>query len=159
MKRLLLTALVLSVLMMPMSLRSQEPSRDEKTILNLSADFIASFNDLDWERFRKFFDDEATIIHPAQFPRRLDGRAAYEPAWQTVFDKVRKESGRSAAPYMQLKPLDLEVQMLNDVAIVTFHLDRGKNSIGRRTLVWHKNGDGWKIVHLHASNVDAGDGP
>jgi hypothetical protein len=40
--------------------------------------------------------------------------------------------------------------MLNRAAIVTFHLDRGHSSTGRRTLVLRKGADGWKIVHLHA---------
>jgi len=149
------------LLLFPGSLKSETPSTsDEATVRRLAADFIVAFNNLDWEKFRVFFDDNATIFHPAQFPRRLAGRSEYEKAWLAVFDGIRTSSGRSKPPYMELRPEDMEVQLLNDVAIVTFHLNRGPNSLGRRTLVWRKSSQQWRIIHLHASNVElAGDAP
>ncbi len=55
-------------------------------------------------------------------------------------------------PYMTLDPKDLEVQMFSDAAVVTFHLENDR-SLARRTFVLAKEGNSWKIVHLHASNV------
>jgi ketosteroid isomerase-like protein len=149
------------LLLLPGLLKSQTPSEDdEATVRRCSADFIVAFNNLDWEKFRVFFDDNATIFHPAQFPRRLVGRSEYEKAWLDVFAGIRTGSGRSKPPYMELRPEDMEVQLLNDVAIVTFHLNRGHNSIGRRTLVWRKSSQEWRIIHLHASNLElAAGGP
>jgi hypothetical protein len=40
-----------------------------------------------------------------------------------------------------------------DVAIVTFHLDDRPSVLNRRTIVWQQTKSGWKIVHIHASEV------
>ena len=40
------------------------------------------------------------------------------------------------------------------VAVVTFHLGPSStNILSRRMFVVAKTGDGWKITHLHASNL------
>ena len=153
-KRIAISVLLLSLLILPASANSQPMSGNETTVRGISAEFISAFNNLDWDKFKTFFDDRASIIHPAQFPRRVEGKQEVDQAWLEVFSSIRADSGKSSPPYMHLDPQDLEIQMFDDIAIVTFHLDRGKNSIGRRTLVWHKNAEGWKIVHLHASNVE-----
>src|SRR5690242_15226520 len=126
--------------------RSTPPS-DEVEIHAFLNQFITAFDNLDWERFRTCFADDATVIHPALFSHRLDGRANFEPAWQRVFEKTRADSGKSQPPYMDLKPQDIKIQMLDRAAVVTFHLDRGGSSVGRRTLVLRKDPEGWKIVH------------
>lgn len=43
--------------------------------------------------------------------------------------------------------------VLGDLAVVTFHLDDRAGFVNRRSLVLRKEGAGWKIVHLHASEV------
>jgi len=56
---------------------------------------------------------------------------------------------------MNLDPLDLRVEQLSeDVALVTFHLVDG-GTLNRRTLVFKREPNGWKIVHIHASNLTA----
>lgn len=115
--------------------------------------FLEAFNNLDWPAFRVFFDATATVFHPdAVHSRRVDSPEEFERAWQEVFQEIRKGSHRSSPPYMHLKPEDLRIEMLSaDVALVTFHLVSPQR-FGRRTLVWKRFADGWKIVHLHASN-------
>jgi ketosteroid isomerase-like protein len=54
---------------------------------------------------------------------------------------------------MQLDPKNLEVQMFGDIAIATFNLYDRPGTINRRTLVLRKESGGWKIVHLHASEI------
>ena len=70
-----------------------------------------------------------------------------------IFERIKRTSGRASPPYMSLKPLDLRVEKLSeDVAVVTFHLvDSGL--VNRRTLVFKREMNGWKIVHIHASNI------
>ncbi len=43
------------------------------------------------------------------------------------------------------------IQWLGDVAVLTFHLG-ARGRLGRRTLVWRRTADGWRIAHLHASS-------
>jgi hypothetical protein len=67
--------------------------------------------------------------------------------------KSKKSSGRTSPPYTSLNPLDLRVEKLSeDVALVAFHLV-DDNTVNRRTLVFKREPNGWKIVHIHASNI------
>jgi len=67
--------------------------------------------------------------------------------------RIRKNSGRDLPPYMKLAPQDLKIQLLSeDVALVTFHLVDGAK-LDRRTVILKRGSGGWKIVHIHASNL------
>jgi ketosteroid isomerase-like protein len=115
------------------------------------ARFIRAFDDLDWENFRAAFADDATVFYPRAFPERANGRAEFEKGFKAVFEQVR--DGKSSPPYMDIQPRDLNIRMFGDVAIATFHLDDRPEFLNRRTLVLQKTNSGWKIVHLHASEV------
>ena len=115
------------------------------------SNFIQAFDNLDWEHFRLSFTDDATVFFPRGIPMRATGRAEFEKGFTQVFQQIRE--GKKAAPYMQIEPRRLEVQRAGDIAIVTFELDDRPGMLNRRTLVWQKTGQGWKIIHLHASEV------
>lgn len=113
--------------------------------------FIRAFDDLDWEQFRQAFDDNATVFYPRAMPERANGRAEFENGFKTVFKQIR--GSKTAAPYMDIQPKELRIQRFGDVAIATFHLDDRAGFLNRRTIVLKKTKKGWKIVHLHASEV------
>lgn len=117
-----------------------------------AADFIAAFVALDWERFRSHFAEDATAFFPpsANIPGRVDGKEAIEKVFRGVFENARKQ--RPGPPYLAIEPLEMQIQMLGDVAIVTFHL-KDPGIFGRRSVVFRKFGKKWLIVHLHASGV------
>jgi ketosteroid isomerase-like protein len=117
---------------------------------------VAAFSDLDWERFRKCFSEKATIFHPAAPNiKRIDTPEQFEKAWLGVFDGIKKNSGRTSPPYMRLEPADVRVEPLaDDVTLVTFHLFDGGTTC-RRTVVFQKMQESWKVVHIHASNISA----
>jgi len=153
---LALTLLSLS----PATADSQSLARDSQSVTESDSvavqktaeQFIQAFINLEWERFRSFFAADATAFFPpsAQFPRRANSKAEIENVFRVVFDGARKR--KSGAPYLSIEPKELEVQMLGDVAIVTFHLE-DPGMFGRRTMVLQKQGKQWLIVHLHASGV------
>jgi len=112
--------------------------------------FIDSFNDLEWDRFRDHFSDEATVFFPAPYPgERASGRAAVEDGFRGVFERWRTE--RPGPPYLDIRPLDVEVRSYGEVHLVTFHLADGETR-SRRTLVLGKVEGELKILHLHASS-------
>ncbi len=47
---------------------------------------------------------------------------------------------------------DLLVQVVGDVAICTFHFDN-PDRLGRRSIVLVRRSGAWRILHLHASNL------
>jgi ketosteroid isomerase-like protein len=83
--------------------------------------FIRAFDDLDWDAFRLSFADDATVFYPRAVPERASGRAEFERTFKVVFGQIRE--GKATAPYMDIQPRGLQIQLLGNVAIVTFHLD------------------------------------
>jgi ketosteroid isomerase-like protein len=124
----------------------------ENKIRNTANDFVAAFVSLDWERFRSYFAGSATAFFPpsAKLSARVDGKRAIENVFAKVFENARKQN--SSPPYLKIEPLELRIQMLGDVAVVTFHLN-DPGMFGRRTVVFRKFGKRWLIVHLHAAGV------
>jgi SnoaL-like protein len=89
--------------------------------------FLTAFENLDWETFRACFDDSATVFYPTPEP---------------------------PPPFHRLEPEHLAIDCVGStIAVVTFQL-RNSERLARRTLVFQKTEPGgWRIVHLHASNV------
>jgi hypothetical protein len=52
-------------------------------------DFIRAFDNLEWDRFRGFFDDDATVFYPRGFTTRASGRLEFEANFRKVFDQIR----------------------------------------------------------------------
>jgi ketosteroid isomerase-like protein len=147
----MITRLALLALLLPSVFGQSQPRPVESEVKDALAKFIRAFDDLDWEGFRLAFDDNATVFYPRAVPERANGRAQFENTFKTVFAQIR--SGKTAAPYMDIQPKEMRIQLFGDVAIATFHLDDREGFLNRRTIVLNKTGMGWKIVHLHASEV------
>ncbi len=113
--------------------------------------FIDSLNTADVNSLARFLATDATMFFPlASLPLRLENKQQIIAAFGALFEAMRK---REAGPrYMNLTPEDTKVQLLDNVAVVTFHL-RGEEMVSRRTLVLQKLSGTWLIVHLHASNL------
>jgi ketosteroid isomerase-like protein len=144
--RVLLTALI----SLPLVAQTK-PTTAESEVRAALAQFIHAFDNLDWEAFRLAFDDDATVFYPRVYPARANGRSEFEKTFKQVFAQIR--NGQMAAPYMEIQPRDLHLQLLSNVAIVTFHLDDRAGFLNRRTIVLNKTTAGWKIAHLHASEL------
>jgi ketosteroid isomerase-like protein len=153
----LLSLLLVTALALPVVGQSLPAQESESEVRQTLSDFIQAFDNLDWERFRSAFADEATVFYPRAFPRRADGRAEFERTFQHVFEQIR--AGRSKGPYMDLQPRDLRIQVAGDTAIVTFHLDDRPGFLNRRTIILRKTERGWKIIHLHASEMQTASSP
>ncbi len=133
-----------------------QPVSDGQAVRAALNRFIDAFNNLEWDRFRAAFAPDASVFNP-DIPGvadlgRLDGRDVFEGTFKAVFAGARR--GTAGPPYLHIVPRNLRTQLLPGAAVVTFEFDRGAGSRGRRTLVFERRGNEWKIVHLHASNVD-----
>ena len=136
----------------PSLFAQEKPSLSaEAEVREALARFVYAFDNLDWDRFRLAFDDDATVFYPRAFPERASGRAEFEETFKKVFEQIRM--GKTAAPFMDIQARDLKLQMFGDIAIATFHLDDRAGFSNRRTIVLARKKAGWKIVHLHASEV------
>ena len=142
---------LLFLLVPPSVLAQTKPTSAESEVRAALARFVYAFDNLDWESFRLAFDDNATVFYPRAVPERANGRAEFEKSFKVVFEQIR--NGRTAGPYMDIEPRDMKIQLFGDVAIATFHLHDRAGFLNRRTIVLNKTKVGWKIVHLHASEV------
>ena len=80
----------------------------------------------------------------------MDGKAAIEAAFAAFFARVRQE--RPGPSYLDIRPVDLQIRLLGDSALITFHLE-GEDVLSRRTAIFQKQGEAWFLLHLHASNM------
>ena len=133
--------------------RVQAPGADSLAVHEALQTFLTAFQNLEWERFRTCFSDDACIFYPsAVTPEEFCGRFAVERRWQQEFASIRRDSP-AGPPYMHLRPDSLRIVLLGGTgALVTFELHNALR-VGRRTFVFRREGDAWRIVHLHASNV------
>jgi ketosteroid isomerase-like protein len=115
---------------------------DLSTVERSLAAFVDAFNDLDRPRVEACFAPNVTVFYP------WGGRRTTS-FWTEQFDAERATT--AGPPYQHLQPLDVHIQRFGEIAIATFHLLH-EQTLGRRTLVLQHTSDGWKIVHLHASN-------
>ena len=132
-------------------IQSKTPvDKDSLAVQKAADDWVTSFNNLEWEKFRGSFSDDVSVFFPfIQAPRRATGRVEVETLFKQFFDAVRKR--KPGPPYQSINPKDVHIQLLNkDAAIFTFHLP-GDESFNRRTLVFKKKEGKWLIAHLHAS--------
>jgi uncharacterized protein (TIGR02246 family) len=127
------------------------PPADAAAVQRVLDRFIEALNTADVKALAELFPPEATVFFPlAAMPLRLENKEQITAVFTAFFDGVR---ARETGPrYMKLAPEDTRVQLLGDVAVVSFHL-KGEQMISRRTLVLHKVAGTWWILHLHASNV------
>ena len=145
--------LLATLLLLGHSLSAQTPTSrtEESAVRTFLAEFIAAFDNLEWDKFRNSFTDDATVFYPRGAASRANGRAQFEEHFRLVFEQIR--AGRTSGPYMDIEPRELGVEIIGNAAIVTFQLDDRPGFVNRRTLVLRKAGGVWKITHLHASEV------
>ncbi len=132
--------------------RASEPRSDTTDVARAARSFLGAFDSLNWPAFTSHLSDSVDAYWPRpDSAERLRNRAAVEAQYQAFFDRIR--TTRPGPPYLHLKVTHFEVRVFDDVGLVTFELADVPDTIGRRTLVFHRDPAGWRIVHLHASNL------
>ena len=121
----------------------------------LLAKFLTAFNERDFDTFRSTFAKDITFFVDRPFPpRRVDGRAAAEGVFAGGFAPYGPTASSPRPPLPPpLIPSRLRVQVFGDAALITFEVIR-PTELARRTLVAQRDGNDWRIVHIHASSGD-----
>ncbi len=132
--------------------RANEPRGDTAAVAQAARSFLADFDSLNWPGFVAHLSDSVDAYWPRpDTAERLRNRAAVETQYRAFFDRVR--ATRPGPPYLHLQVTDFDVRVFENVGLVTFQLADVPDTVGRRTLVFHRDPAGWRIVHLHASNL------
>ena len=92
-------ALIATLLLLVHSLTAQTPTSrtEESAVRTFLAEFISAFDNLEWDKFRNSFTDDATVFYPRGAANRADGRAQHEAHFRLVFEQIR--AGRTSGPY------------------------------------------------------------
>ena len=122
-------------------------------------EFVVALSHADLDALLSHVARDATVFAPlSSAPRRVEGREDIAALFEPFFARILENAGGHVE--MNLVPLDLKVQVLGDVAVVTFHLGQVPDeplaesySFSRRTFVLRLAEGQWKIVHFHGSNV------
>ena len=133
---------------------SPAPVPSQSTIeVRAAADrFLVAFDNLDWDAFKSSWSTSPSVFFPfSDTPKRITGKAEVERVFLAFFDQVRANT--PGPPYLNLRPQELQVQTFGDSALVTFMLIKD-HRISRRSLLFVREATEWKLVHLHASNID-----
>ena len=131
-----------------------EPCEGPAPVCALLLKFVTAFNARDFEAFRQTFADDISFFVDRPYPpKRVDGRAAAEGVFARGFAPYAPSANSPRPPLPPpLIPSHLRVQALGDVAIITFEV-MWPNELARRTLVAHRDGSDWRIVHIHGSSA------
>lgn len=128
------------------------PSQSASEVRAAADRFLVAFDNLDWDTFKASWATSPSVFFPfSDTPKRINGKAEVERVFLTFFEEVR--ASRPGPPYLNLSPQDLQVQTFGDSALVTFLLIKDQR-ISRRSLLFVREATEWKLVHLHASNID-----
>ena len=145
-----------SLVQKPVAASQVKAPEDLAGVRTAAERFLRALDDLDWEPFRASWASEPTVFFPfGDTPDRVTGRTAVEARWRRFFEETRAH--RPGPPYLDLKPRDLRLERLGDVALVTFMLDGLSTADGRqlplqrRTLLFVWERETWKLAHLHGS--------
>jgi hypothetical protein len=123
--------------------------------------FLHAFENDDLATMEASFAPDAVCFDPVVASARgsgpLDVQALHRkpgmpPTMRALVESSLKSG--SGPPYRTLDPRDLLVQTDGKMALCTFHLE-APTGFARRTIVLIRRGQAWKILHIHASNVQA----
>jgi ketosteroid isomerase-like protein len=132
--------------------------RDLEAVEAVTTQYLEALNTAELDALLAAFLPGATAFVPQPTaPDRLEGLAGLRGVFEPFFARVRASG--SGPRYMNLVARDVQINLLGDVAVVTFHLGElpppgsGAAMFSRRTLVVARDDDRWGILHLHASQV------
>jgi len=123
--------------------------------------FLHAFENDDLAVMETSFAPDAACFDPvvasAKGSGPLDLQALHrKPGMPPTMRALVESSLKTGAgpPYRKLDPKDLLVQTDGRMALCTFHLE-APTGFARRTIVLIRRAGTWRILHIHASNVQA----
>lgn len=139
------------LLLLPVTPSQAQDTTSQDRVMETVQTFIRANESANLKLIVATFDDTATVFFPSVQAQRATGKAEIREVFANLF---RLRSGS-----ITITPQDVNIQVLDEVAIVTAHLNALPThpvsepvTFSRRTFVLRKVGERWLIVHLHASN-------
>ena len=143
-KKNLIKAILISILLIPISTIAQDDIQDIELALS---NFLDALSKGEKDRFESMFTENNTVFSPFPWATK---RSTVQDSFAQLFEMLSaRPPGQSGGG---LQPEDLAINVFDNVALITFHLNNNPNTLGRRTVIMVKEMDSWKVQHLHASS-------
>lgn len=129
--------------------QGQNPPTDSAAVHATMLLFTDALNRLDLEGMSALFAADITAFVPTAQAGRADGRAAVVGIFRAF---VAQAHARTLQP--GIVPADLRVSASGGWGLASFQVrDTLTARVNRRTFVFRRTGESWRIVHFHASDV------
>ena len=147
-----LLALILTIF--SNSIWANTPEQDEKAIHQVIQSYAKSIDNLDLKLAEKIWqtNDKTSYIHPR----------GNEYGWKAVKENFYGKTMGETFSQRKLLIKEINIQVYGETAVAVFYWDfpavfrqdgEAVTTHGRETQVLHRTADGWKIVHVHYSNM------
>lgn len=98
---------------------------------------------------------DATMYFPFANTAELHaGREAVLARFARMFDDLRARNP-NGAPYVRFRVHAFDCIEIGERHAIAYATLGFAQQIGRRTIVMRREADGWRLLHVHASNFDA----
>ncbi len=132
-------------------------AEDIAAIKNIVAAYADTITNYDMAKAASIWqtDERVTFIHPR----------GNEYGWEAIKNNFYGKTMHDSFSQRHLYPRDINVQVYGDMAISVFYWDFPAvfrndgteiTTHGRESQIYRRTADGWKIVHVHYSNMPLG---
>ena len=132
---------------------AREKQRAEHPASSAVAGFVEALQALDIDALMACFHPECSVVFPfGGVPRPEHGVAAVRRRFEQYFGAER----RTGNARISVEPLEVSYAAAGPSAVlVTFRLAYPEPAkVGRRSMLWTREGGAWRLLHLHASVVE-----
>lgn len=117
--------------------------------------FLDAIDHADRNALAPLWCDDATMYFPfANSPDLVRGRDAVLARFDRMFADLRARNA-GPPPYIRFRTEAFECHELDPRHVLVHAMLAFAAQRGRRTLLFRREPDGWRLLHVHASNVDA----
>jgi ketosteroid isomerase-like protein len=140
---------------------------DRKKLLQLLDDYIEANEHFDWQRLAPIWSEQPEATFFNLNGHTYNGGDHWRRLWAFYKENVKGS---------YWTPFDIGGVVTDDMAVIWCHRDTRRNWVGkdrpprdihyqgdkfvtRSTMVFHKEGRAWRVVHAHFSEADSGPRP
>lgn len=132
---------------------SGSPGSDESAVRAGLQVFLEAIDRADLGALGALWVADATMYFPfANSPAPFRGRDAILARFGRMFDDLRARNP-AGPPYVGFRVLEFECAPLDARHVLVCATLAFGRELGRRTLVFRREPDGWRLLHVHASNL------
>jgi ketosteroid isomerase-like protein len=116
--------------------------------------FLDAIDQADLGALAPLWCPDATMYFPfANSPAPFRGRDAILARFAKMFDDLRARNP-AGPPYVRFEVREFEAEPLDPRHVLACATLAFARQLGRRTIVFRREADGWRLLHVHASNME-----